>query len=49
MSLTEAKQHPDTRERILDAAEALFVEHGFEATSMRMITGRAGGTLASGN
>jgi AcrR family transcriptional regulator len=49
MSLTEAKQNPDTRERILDAAEALFVEHGFEATSMRMITGRAGVNLASVN
>ena len=49
MSLVEAKQHPDTRERILDAAEALFVEHGFEATTMRMITGRAGVNLASIN
>lgn len=49
MSLIEAKQHPDTRERILDAAEALFVEHGFEATSMRMITGRAVVNLASVN
>ena len=49
MSLTEAKQHPDTRERILDAAEALFVEHGFEATTMRMITGRAGVNLAAIN
>ncbi len=49
MSQAEAKQHPDTRERILDAAEALFVEHGFEATTMRMITGRAGVNLASIN
>jgi AcrR family transcriptional regulator len=49
MSLIEAKQSTDTRERILDAAEALFVEHGFEATSMRMITGRAGVNLASVN
>lgn len=49
MSLTETKQHPDTRSRILDAAETLFVEHGFEATSMRMITGRAGVNLASVN
>ena len=49
MSLVEAKQHPDTRERILDAAEALFVEHGFEATTMRMITSRAGVNLASIN
>ena len=49
MSQAEAKQHPDTRERILDAAEGLFVEHGFEATTMRMITGRAGVNLASIN
>ena len=49
MSLTEAKQNPDTRERILDAAESLFVEFGFEATSMRQITGRAGVNLASIN
>ncbi len=49
MTQTEAKHHLDTRARILDAAEALFVEHGFEATSMRMITGRAGVNLASVN
>ncbi len=49
MSQAVAKQHPDTRERILDAAESLFVEHGFEATSMRMITGRAAVNLASVN
>ncbi|MDP1635185.1 MAG: TetR/AcrR family transcriptional regulator [Gallionellaceae bacterium] len=49
MSQVESKQHPDTRERILDAAESLFVEHGFEATSMRTITGRAGVNLASVN
>ena len=46
--LTPETQHA-RRERILDAAEALFVEHGFEATSMRMITGRAGVNLASVN
>ncbi len=49
MGQAEAKQMQDTRERILDAAEALFVEHGFEATTMRMITGRAGVNLASIN
>ena len=49
MRAIDAKQSPDTRERILDAAEALFVEHGFEATSMRLITGRAGVNLAAIN
>lgn len=39
----------ETRNRILDAALALFVAHGFEATSMRMITGAAGANLAAVN
>jgi AcrR family transcriptional regulator len=49
MRAADLRQHTDTRERILDAAESLFVEHGFEATSMRMITGRAGVNLAAIN
>lgn len=40
---------PNTRERILDAAEVLFAEHGFEATSMRAITAAAGVNLAAVN
>lgn len=40
---------PETRSRILDAAEALFVEHGFDGTSMRGITSRAGVNLAAVN
>ncbi len=39
----------DTRDRILDAAERLFVEHGFDGTSMRMITGAANANLAAVN
>ena len=39
----------DTATRILDAAEVLFVEHGFEATSLRMITQRAAVNLAAVN
>jgi AcrR family transcriptional regulator len=39
----------DTRARILRAAEALFVERGFAATSLRMITARAGVNLAAVN
>lgn len=38
-----------TRERILDAAERLFAEHGFSATSMRCITQQAKVNLASIN
>lgn len=39
----------DTRTRILDAAEALFAQHGLEATSMRRITAAARCNLASVN
>lgn len=39
----------DTRERILRAAEALFVEQGFAATSLRTITARAKVNLAAVN
>ena len=39
----------DTRVRILDAAEALFTEHGFDATTLRQITGAAEVNLAAVN
>ncbi len=45
MALAEA----DTRSRILNAAEHLFMEHGFEATTLRMITTDAGANLAAVN
>jgi AcrR family transcriptional regulator len=38
-----------TREKLLDAAEALFMEHGFEATSLRAITAAADVNLAAVN
>jgi len=38
-----------TKQRILDAAESLFMEHGFEATSLRSITAAAGVNLAAVN
>jgi len=38
-----------TKDRILDAAEALFMEHGFEATSLRSITAAAAVNLAAVN
>ncbi|MBP9713495.1 MAG: TetR family transcriptional regulator [Sterolibacterium sp.] len=41
--------HRDTRERILRTAEMLFIEHGFEATTLRQITGKAGVNLAAVN
>ncbi len=40
---------PDTKERILDAAEQLFGEHGPSSTSMRTITAAAGVNLAAVN
>lgn len=39
----------DTRERILDASEKLFMANGFDGTSMRLITGAAGVNLAAVN
>jgi AcrR family transcriptional regulator len=38
-----------TKDRILDAAEALFMEHGYEATSLRAITAAASVNLAAVN
>jgi AcrR family transcriptional regulator len=39
----------ETRTRILDVAEELFMQHGFEGTSMRLLTARAGANLAAVN
>ena len=49
MTETPGKAAGDTRSRILDAAERLFMEHGFDGTSMRMITSQAGVNLAAVN
>lgn len=49
LKATEAVQAVDTKSRILDAAEVLFMEHGFEATSLRLITTAANVNLAAVN
>jgi AcrR family transcriptional regulator len=49
MSLRAVKPQHETRTRILDAAEELFMQHGFEGTSMRHLTSRAGVNLAAVN
>ena len=38
-----------TKGRLLEATEALFIEHGYEAMSLRQITTRAGTNLAAVN
>src|SRR2546423_14384876 len=49
MSLRAIKPQHETRTRILDAAEELFMQHGFEGASMRMLTAKAGVNLAAVN
>jgi AcrR family transcriptional regulator len=47
--IAEAPRPAVTKDKILDAAEALFMEHGFEATSLRSITTAAAVNLAAVN
>ena len=49
IAIAEARRPTVTKEKILDAAEALFMEHGFEATSLRTITAAAVVNLAAVN
>jgi AcrR family transcriptional regulator len=49
MPISTANQPADTRDKILDAAERLFVERGYSATSLRAIADRAGVNLAATN
>ena len=49
MNLRAVKPPHETRTRILDAAEELFMQHGFEGTSMRLLTAKAGANLAAVN
>jgi AcrR family transcriptional regulator len=47
--MSDNKLNSDTRERILDVAERQFMAHGYEGTSMRMITSIAEVNLAAVN
>src|SRR4051812_40302542 len=49
MTLRAVKPPHETRTRILDAAEELFMQHGFEGASMRLLTAKAGVNLAAVN
>jgi len=49
MPLRAVKPQHETRTRILDAAEELFMQQGFEGTSMRLLTAKAGVNLAAVN
>src|SRR6187431_1863068 len=49
VAISEGRGPVETKTRLLDAAESLFMEHGFEATSLRAITAAAGVNLASVN
>ncbi|HEX5767815.1 MAG TPA: TetR family transcriptional regulator, partial [Burkholderiales bacterium] len=49
MSIRTLKPQHETRTRILDAAEELFMQHGFEGTSMRLLTAKAEVNLAAVN
>jgi len=46
---TTSRQSGDTKSRILDAAETLFIECGYEAMSLRQITSKAEVNLAAVN
>ncbi|HEY2817452.1 MAG TPA: TetR/AcrR family transcriptional regulator [Casimicrobiaceae bacterium] len=49
VSLAGSRAPVATKQRILDTAENLFMEHGFEATSLRSITAAAAVNLAAVN
>ena len=47
--MSDQKTNHDTRDRILDVAEQLFMAHGYEGTSLRVITNTAEVNLAAVN
>jgi AcrR family transcriptional regulator len=48
-SLRSVKPPHETRTPILDAAQELIMQHGYEGSSMRMLTAKAGVNLAAVN
>lgn len=46
---TSVEPQVDTKERLLDAAEQLFAELGFQGASMRAVTQRAGAAVSAAN
>ena len=48
-TVREGLEGPETRARLLDAAEELFAERGYHAASVRDITSAAGSNLAAVN
>lgn len=49
MARTQRNSHGDTRKRLLEATEWLFIECGYEAMSLRQVTARASANLAAVN
>lgn len=49
LSTTQRQSQRDTRKRLLEATEWLFIECGYEAMSLRQITARAHANLAAVN
>jgi AcrR family transcriptional regulator len=47
MSPTRAEQAEQTRKSVLDTARRLFIEHGFDATSLQLIADTMGVTKAN--
>ncbi len=45
--MSDTKPMSDTKEKILDAAERIFAEHGYAAASLRSIIAKAGVNLAA--
>ncbi len=49
LASTEGGRGAETRERLLDAAERIFAERGFEGASMRAVTQAAGASVSAAN